>query len=551
MSRSGTQISFRRTIVILCSLAAVVPVLVLAIPFVSRLVETMRESADRELQLVAEGAQREVEFRLGQIILQSRSLTQDGDVGRAVRSILFLNRADIQLRNLAEKHSVVGGAYLLNIRQEIVTAFPDRLLKASLPPQLLATARQSMLDAQSQNDRGLVAVTVLDDTHFSSLIESGSEAATVCLFISVPGVMGTPAGVLLIVIPLARLNVLASALARAPTEIGAQVMAAGQAYREEQGFSASIKPVKWPTEMHDPRSISIIVREPMSFRLGPVKATALRWSGLAALLAAVFGLLGYRLSRSLSAPFAELSDYAEAFGRGYYSVKPRKTRFSDFAAMYTAFAEMARKVEQQVASEKARAELEMNVLRNQMSPHFLFNSLNSVATMVTIDPNESVKMITKLSAMYRAILDASNSDTWALHTELELVANYLDLEKMRFADRLTYQIDVPQELRTVQVPSLIVQTLVENAIKHGIAPSREGGEVRIQVEKDNGDWCKISVTNSGASLRASSSSKGTGLVNSRRRLEVLFGGDSDFRIGTTPEGQTAVSFRVSAKLARV
>lgn len=546
------QISFRQTIVILCALAAVVPMFVLAIPFVAKLTVSMGESADRELRLVADSVERELQFQLSQIISQSRSLTQDGDIGRAVRSILFLNRADIQLRNLLTQHQVIAGAYLLNIRQEIVTAYPDRLIQIQLPVALMDTARNTMKSAENQKNHSLVVTALTEDPAFANQVDSSSVPILFYMTIPVPGVMDSPAGALVIVVSMHRLNQLANGLAHPPTEIDLKLLTVPFQSESEANYFGAMAPVKWPSPFEDPRALVVTVREPSHYRLAAIKTTALRWSGLAVLLAMVFGLLGYRLSRSLSAPLALLTSYAEAFGKKDYSVSDTRSRFSDFSAMFLAFADMAKRVEQQVADERARVALELNVLRNQMSPHFLFNSLNSVATMITIDQAEATSMVTKLSDLYRSILNASKSTTWSLQTEMDLVRNYLALESIRFAERLQYSIEIPTELQNIQVPPLLVQTLVENAIKHGIAPSREGGRVWIKAKSTGPDWCHFTIANSGAPFKPmSSNSQGTGLLNSKLRLDMLYGGDSHFHIGPTEDGTSTVTFRMARGLHQV
>ncbi|MCX7200195.1 MAG: uroporphyrinogen-III C-methyltransferase [Proteobacteria bacterium] len=155
--------------------------------------------------------------------------------------------------------------------------------------------------------------------------------------------------------------------------------------------------------------------------------------------------------------------------------------------------------------ERAQVQSELHVMRSQMNPHFLFNSLNSVSTMASIDPEKAQTMISRLADLYRGILDSSKTATSPLAREIEIASNYLELEKMRFGERLSYEIHASTGLGEVYAPGLLLQTLVENAVKHGIAPSRQGGKVRVTIEPKDGLY-QMTVRNSGEVFKGSRSS---------------------------------------------
>ena len=182
------------------------------------------------------------------------------------------------------------------------------------------------------------------------------------------------------------------------------------------------------------------------------------------------------------------------------------------------------------------AEARLRVLQSQMQPHFLFNSLNSIVEMVDSKHELAGEMVQNLADIYREILISSNSQTVSLEKELEIVSKYLKLEKIRFQQKLTFDVSCPSEALRVQVPTLIIQTLVENAIKHG------GGEVRISVSRGAEFWL-VRVTNNLSREVRPSTGLGTGISNTVARLELLC---KDFHgFSLTSEGtQMSASFKV-------
>jgi hypothetical protein len=170
--------------------------------------------------------------------------------------------------------------------------------------------------------------------------------------------------------------------------------------------------------------------------------------------------------------------------------------------------------------ELAMRDTELLALRAQLNPHFLFNSLNSLRGLVAESPARAQDAITALAALLRNTLQLSRARTTTLGVELEATRNYLELEALRFEARLQYQIDIEPAALEHPVPPLLLQTVVENAVKHGIAQLPDGGIVRIAACKRNGDL-HLRVTNTGTlsgDLRG-----GIGLTNSIERLRLLFG----------------------------
>jgi LytS/YehU family sensor histidine kinase len=186
---------------------------------------------------------------------------------------------------------------------------------------------------------------------------------------------------------------------------------------------------------------------------------------------------------------------------------------------------------------------QLNALRRQIEPHFLFNTLNAISGLVREQKNDAaVSTIAALSDMLRRVVQDSNRAEVPLSEELEFLERYLEIQTVRFAERLRVTFDVPEELLGAQVPSLILQPLVENAVKHGIAKRTQGGEVRISGSRLNG-MVAIRIYNDGPVLREDWQNGGTGVENVRTRLESLYG--KKFELSLQNDGSTGVEVLVS------
>jgi LytS/YehU family sensor histidine kinase len=156
----------------------------------------------------------------------------------------------------------------------------------------------------------------------------------------------------------------------------------------------------------------------------------------------------------------------------------------------------------------------------------LFNALNALKELTLDDPRRASELVQRLADLYRAILDASRTPTSSLAKEAAVAGNYLEVEQARLGDRLRFEVDVPEELAGVEVPALMLQTLVENAVRHGVAKSRTGGHVHVRAER-RADEAVIAVTNTGARVDpeqlARRGEAPGGLANTRARLALMFG----------------------------
>jgi two-component system LytT family sensor kinase len=188
---------------------------------------------------------------------------------------------------------------------------------------------------------------------------------------------------------------------------------------------------------------------------------------------------------------------------------------------------------------------QLSALRRQIEPHFLFNTLNSIAGLVREKRNDAaVNMIVELSDFMRRVLEDSNRQQVPLAEELDFTQKYLEIQKVRFVERLQCTVTVPSELLLAQVPTLILQPIVENAIKHGIAKRAQGGAVRILASRSNG-MLTLSVYNDGPGLptNGDTTHSGIGISNMRTRLQSLYG--DTFTLNMQNQGSTGVEVSVS------
>ena len=199
-------------------------------------------------------------------------------------------------------------------------------------------------------------------------------------------------------------------------------------------------------------------------------------------------------------------------------------------------------------AELARANLQ--ALKSQVHPHFLFNTLHMISAMVYEDPPKADLMISRLSDLLRATLESTDAPTAPLRDELEILSLYLDIMEARFGDRLRVDFDVVPETLDALVPSFGLQPLVENAIKHGIMPRNEGGTVVIAARRDEGRLV-VGVSDDGPGLRAAPDEllgTGVGLRNLKSRVLGLYGDDGSVRLGNGSGGggrvELDIPFRV-------
>jgi sensor histidine kinase YesM len=210
----------------------------------------------------------------------------------------------------------------------------------------------------------------------------------------------------------------------------------------------------------------------------------------------------------------------------------------------------AEAVQLQAQSAQLQAQLadaRLSALRTQLNPHFLFNTLNAISTLVERDPRGVRRMIARLSELLRYSLATANDQEAPLERELEFVERYLEIMQVRFEGKLEVQTDIETGVRDALVPTLLLQTLVENAVKHGIDRLKSGGRIEIGARRV-GEQLVIHVRDNGpgvdAAMRAAGEREGVGLRNTRARLGQLYGDAYRLTLEPAHDGRTVVSVTV-------
>jgi signal transduction histidine kinase len=202
-----------------------------------------------------------------------------------------------------------------------------------------------------------------------------------------------------------------------------------------------------------------------------------------------------------------------------------------------------------VELEKRLAEARLMALQMQLNPHFLFNALNSIATLIHRDPRAADRMLIRLAELLRMTLDNTTSQEIPLRAELSLLERYLDIERVRFGERLSFQVEADDGTAEALVPTLVLQPLVENSLRHGLASVSRPGLVTIHAMR-RADALRLEVRDNGAGLPADRPQRdGIGLSNTRARLQHLHGDRHRLEIANRPEGGAVVSLEVPFRLA--
>lgn len=210
-----------------------------------------------------------------------------------------------------------------------------------------------------------------------------------------------------------------------------------------------------------------------------------------------------------------------------------------------------RAVQSELERERLRAELaeqRLLALTGELQPHFLFNTLQGISTLIHRAPEAADDMLAKLSELLRELLRQREEPVVPLEDELRHARTYLDIAKLRFAERLEFTIDAPAEVRRASVPLFLLQPLLENALAHGIEARIQGGRIRIRARR-RGNRLLLEVANDGAGmLPGAASRQGIGLRNTRARLSAAFGDDQVFALEPDPSGGVIARVEIPLRL---
>ncbi|MEP1032961.1 histidine kinase [Ekhidna sp.] len=172
----------------------------------------------------------------------------------------------------------------------------------------------------------------------------------------------------------------------------------------------------------------------------------------------------------------------------------------------------------------------LNALQMQLHPHFLFNTLNSITSLIDIDPKKAQKMLTQLGFLMREILEQDKKHLIPLESEMEYVKAYLEIEHIRFQDRLALDFSIDENVSHAQVPALLLQPIIENAIKHGISKRPNGGEISVYASRTNGSKVTIEIANDYMEANGDQKLEGYGIGTSNvsKRLKQMYGDEQTF-----------------------
>lgn len=264
------------------------------------------------------------------------------------------------------------------------------------------------------------------------------------------------------------------------------------------------------------------------------------------LLAAVIGvIIGTAITESIYASFGIVDDDVIALGK--YTIDPITTNFISYALLsifiaiplfikqakrYELLLELKEKELQVQQAEQLIAKAELETLQAKINPHFLYNSLNSIAGLIHDEPDKAESMVLSLSDLFRYSLNTQSKSYTTVDEEIKMVNTYMDIEKTRFEDQLEYTIDIDEEAKSYLIPRFLIQPLVENAIKHGTSKI-EKGKMELSIKKsDNG--LTIRVADNGPDFPPQMSN-GYGVRNVREKLNLLFPEKNEIVFNNHPE----------------
>lgn len=209
--------------------------------------------------------------------------------------------------------------------------------------------------------------------------------------------------------------------------------------------------------------------------------------------------------------------------------------------------------ERELRSSQLQGQLEkarLQALKSQLQPHFLFNTLNSISALMRTDVEAADRMITRLGDLLRTSLETAGTQMTTLNHELEFVNCYIEIEKIRFEERLRVRLDIAPETLDATVPHLLLQPLVDNAIKHGISKLVAGGEIQISARRDDSDL-HLEVRDNGPGFRDTGQipSRGLGLRITRERLETIYGQNHSVEVLALPDGGCVVRVSIPLHMA--
>ncbi len=276
----------------------------------------------------------------------------------------------------------------------------------------------------------------------------------------------------------------------------------------------------------------------------PIPQALARLAACSAGIAAVQSALVVGVYRVIEGRLGDWQD-ASAIGFMFIGLSVIDTIWSVLYLAITTFRHSRELRRNEMEMKLALSNAELRALEAQVNPHFLFNCLNSVRGMITEDPAQAQDMVTRLANILRYNLQKDRQHTVPLASEVEAVSDYLALESIRFEDRLHVRMEINDAVRQAEVPPMVLQTLVENAIKHGVEEVPDGGDLVIRAGLE-GAAVRIEVENTGRLREPRPGATQIGLANARERLRFLYGEQASLRLDACGEGRVSATILIPA-----
>lgn len=557
------KISFRWFVTLAMLGVGIFPILVLASSLVKQAYDSGKNNALRELVLLAGDAAGRAAQEIRLLRSRMELIAQNSDMEYAVRSLAFVERADSLVRDFAKTNLLAHEIWYLNARTLVVASAPNQVEMLSPPAEILTTVGNFFVQlAANPLDRSI--------KEFQSCMTRENQPA-ICFYHPVIGSNTEILGIVAVQVELAQLLTLTAAIP-SPTIItrlfdneGKLVYGSAAFNTDDASYfrfksAVTLMPTQQQAVPNAPLLFALELSEPSKERLKDIDKLMFQLAIYIVTVTIAIICISIFMAQRLFAPIKTMTRLVSNYEIGNLAAEPEDIPFSEFQNFMHTLTDLGHRIQQYMQKatadaareslmKRAIAEAELQALKNQMKPHFLFNALNSVVALISVDSIRAQQLLLKLSELYRLILAQTERVVIPLEDELAIVENYLALQTVRFESRLKYAIACELDPRRVYIPSMALQTLVENALKHGIEPSREGGRVEVCIKQSPPGSplpYLAEVLNTGLPL-ATRRKDGKGLENTRRRLRLIDGDAHNFTIESTPQG-TRIAFLFSGRL---
>lgn len=545
-------------------------------PLADRLLEESRQSAMNQLEVRTSMGAQNLQHVIELLEAKTQTLSNDSDIIHGGLTHLLLTRVDRRLDEFLTANPLPSAVYLYDQTGKLRTAAPVGMdFQRHLP---FSDQVDKFFSGEEGFDLDKPKVAFIENKeflneHFDFLSTLNYKERSVpqsdtslIIFSPFKDFKDNYNGLLVVVVPLERLvsgikkEVSSSRffLLRLDTKVEGdgpgEVILRDPKFQENMLDDSQMISANHEIQtftMRASESLRLQIFEPLSTHLAPVYKEIR--SVLFVLSITILGLtiFGIVVGRLLAKPIKRLSDHIKSYAEGNYDTPRPKVYFYEFQRFVDLIQDMGQKIlkhielakrqsERENELKKARLESELSALRFQMKPHFLFNALNGIVAVCMDEPALAKDMLLELSHLYHSILEASRSNTIALKNEVKIIVSYINLQKMRFGERLDFKMDIPSEYLNIYVPGMLLQTIVENAIKHGVEKSVRGGVVSLGLQKIKDKHYRFTITNTGEKLAFPLNLKGIGLINTKKRLEVLYGDEYEFSVASGENNETVV-----------